>query len=79
MQYPPSLRQVLELDTTLLTNHDYLTLYPGLNDFLSQHPEVAHNPTYFVGSPGLSMPNEDPKSQAIEMWRSTMEGLGRVS
>src|ERR1051326_7059061 len=48
-EYPPSLQQVLILDPSLLTNHDYLALYPKLNDFLAQHPEVAHNPTFFVG------------------------------
>src|SRR3954453_1677172 len=45
-QYPPSVAQVLRLDPSLLTRPDYLTLYPTLAAFLSQHPEVAHNPVY---------------------------------
>jgi len=49
-QYPPSLRLVLQLDPTLLSNANYVALYPSLAAFLSQHPEVAHNPAYFVGT-----------------------------
>src|SRR3954449_4391028 len=51
-QYPPSVAQVLRLDPSLLTRPDYLTLYPTLATFLSQHPEVAHNPVFFLGAAG---------------------------
>src|SRR5580765_494463 len=47
-QYPPSLGQVLALDPTLLTNQAYLEPYPLLAAFLAQHPEIAHNPSYFL-------------------------------
>src|SRR5437867_2746645 len=47
-QFPPSLGQVLALDPTLLTNQAYLEPYPLLAAFLAQHPEVAHNPSYFL-------------------------------
>jgi hypothetical protein len=46
-QYPPSLGRVLALDPTLLSNDAYLKPYPQLATFLVQHPEIAHNPTYF--------------------------------
>src|SRR5262245_22184778 len=49
--YPPSFVQVLQLDPTLLTNPEYLKPYPQLSQFLQEHPEVAHNPNYFLGSP----------------------------
>ena len=48
-QYPPSVGQVLRLDPSLLTKPDYLAPYPTLAAYLSQHPEVAHNPTFFFG------------------------------
>jgi len=50
-QYPPSLLQVLQLDPTLLTNETYLAHYPALASYFSQHPEIAHNPGYFLGVP----------------------------
>ena len=50
-QYPPSVREVLKLDPVLLTNANYLAMYPSLAGYLAQHPEVAHNPAYFIGFP----------------------------
>src|SRR5947209_2872279 len=49
-QYPPSVAEVLRLDPSLLSNHDYLKLYPALDAFLTAHPDVSHNPGYFFGS-----------------------------
>jgi hypothetical protein len=48
-QSPPSLVDVLRLDPSLLTNREYLAPYPALSEFLVQHSEVAHNPSYFLG------------------------------
>src|ERR1035437_2074650 len=45
--YPPTLRSVLALDPTLLGNQAYLTPYPDLVSFLSAHPEIAHNPSFY--------------------------------
>jgi hypothetical protein len=64
-RYPPNLRVVLRYDPTLLNNAAYLAPYPGLAAFLAQHPEVAHNPLYFVGGPQTpyeSNRGEDPAS-----------------
>jgi hypothetical protein len=47
--YPPSLSEALRLDPSLLINEAYLAPYPALAAFLTQHPEVAHNPGFFVG------------------------------
>jgi hypothetical protein len=48
-QYPPSVREVLRIDPTLLYRADYLATYPVLASFLEQHPEIAHNPGFFLG------------------------------
>jgi hypothetical protein len=48
-QYPPSVREVLRIDPTLLYRADYLATYPMLAAFLDQHPEIAHNPGFFLG------------------------------
>lgn len=47
-KYPPSLGRVLKLDPSLVSNDAYLAPYPALATFLAQHPEVAHNPGYFL-------------------------------
>jgi hypothetical protein len=49
-QYPPSLRQVLQLDPTLVSNVNYLATYPAVAAYMTQHPEIAHNSAYFIGS-----------------------------
>src|SRR4249920_1654504 len=48
-QYPPSVREVLRIDPTLLYRPDYLATYPILAAFLEQHPQIAHNPGFFLG------------------------------
>ena len=48
-QYPPSVREVLRIDPTLLYRPDYVATYPMLAAFLEQHPEIAHNPGFFLG------------------------------
>jgi hypothetical protein len=78
-QYPPSLPEVLKLDPSLLTNQTYLATYPRLSAFLAQHPEVAHNPSFFVGevwADRYAPPN--PRHEAIEMWKGTMVGLAAM-
>jgi hypothetical protein len=47
--YPPSVADVLRLDNSLLTNPAFLATYPQLTAFLRVHPEIIHNPGYFVG------------------------------
>jgi len=70
-QYPPSVREVLRIDPTLLYRPDYLATYPVLASFLEQHPEIAHNPGYFLGE--WRTPEES--TPATEGFRT----LGRIS
>jgi hypothetical protein len=78
-QYPPSLHEVLRLDPSLLTNNAYLAPYPRLAAFLAQHPQVAHNPGFFIGevhSGRWDPPN--PRREAMEMWQGMMAGLAML-
>ena len=53
-KYPPQLATVLKLDPTLLSNQPYMANYPALKAFVAQHPQVVHNPAFFLeGGPGL--------------------------
>jgi hypothetical protein len=71
-QYSPSLFEVFRHDPSLLRNDQYLASYPGLAAFLQQHPEVGHNPGYFVGEPQWSR-NRDPRMATIDAWKDTIE------
>ena len=73
-QYPPSVREVLRIDPTLLYRPDYLATYPMLASFLEQHPEIAHNPGYFLGE---WRPREDqtPTSEGFRTLDRMSENL----
>jgi hypothetical protein len=74
-QYPPSVAQVLRLDPSLLTRPDYLALYPTLANFLSQHPEVAHNPVFFLGGTGGGPQFSDSRSGVAHAVENIFVGL----
>lgn len=64
-KYPPSLGRVLKLDPSLMTNAAYLAPYPALASFLAQHPDVAHNPGFFLERISISTGgySNDPRRQ----------------
>jgi hypothetical protein len=75
-QHPPSLRTVFQADPTLLQSADYLAPYPRIAEFLKQHPEVARDPQFFVGSIGNYWDrNRTPQEQAYEMLEGVLTGL----
>ncbi len=78
-KYPPALGRVLKLDPSLLANQAYLAPYPSLASFLAAHPEVAHNPTYFlahVQTPDGSWRAPDVRTETISFWRTFYEDVG---
>ena len=78
-QYPPSLSEVLRLDPSLLTNEAYLAPYPALAAFLAQHPEVAHNPGFFIGEVRFN-PNENNATyHKLNMVENVMTGFAVLS
>jgi ABC-type multidrug transport system fused ATPase/permease subunit len=72
-RYPPEVGRVLKLDPTLFGNAAYMEHYPALAAFVAQHPEVAHNPRFFLASVWVG--DSSPESSAERVWRNTMEGL----
>jgi hypothetical protein len=75
-QYPPTLPRILRMDPSLLSNPEYLKPYPALAAFLAQHPEVPHNPGYFLaGDDGNYAVRETAQERAVSMWRNAIEGF----
>jgi hypothetical protein len=71
---PPEVGKVLKLDPALWKNEAYLSNYPALAAFLAAHPEVAHNPRFFLES--VWVPGDpEPESSGVRMWRETMQGV----
>ncbi len=72
-QYPPSVGQVLRLDPTLLSKPEYMASYPTLATFITQHPEVAHNPAFFIGDPRFELA-ETSRGQALRVVEAVFAG-----
>jgi hypothetical protein len=73
--YPPALRGVLALDPALLSNESYLAPYPALTGFLGKHPEVQHNPSFYLGDGQGFRFSRDSGQQVMDMWREVMQAL----
>lgn len=79
-QYPPALPRILRLDPSLLGNPGYLEPYPALTAFLAQHPEIGHNPGYFLaeyedGRFGRGERTVTAQERAVDMWREAIQGI----
>jgi hypothetical protein len=72
-QHPPSVRDVLRIDPTLMYRPDYMANYPVLAAFLEQHPEVAHNPSYFIGERRYDEQNNNPRLELARGVRHAFE------
>jgi hypothetical protein len=78
-QYPPSLSEVLRLDPSLLANAAYLAPYPNLAAFLNQHPEIAHNPGFFVGEQRFGFNRSEIRSSSARIFEEMMAGIAAFS
>ncbi|HKH71725.1 MAG TPA: hypothetical protein VKA59_10285 [Vicinamibacterales bacterium] len=75
-QHPPAVGEVLERDPSLLTRADYLSPYPVLWAFLQKHPEIARNPSFFLGDFRYYEPG--PQNTSLEMFQMILAGAGVV-
>lgn len=73
-ELPPAVSAVLRHDPSLLTRTDYLAPYPRLATFLQAHPQVALNPSFFIGTPETG--ETEPNGRAMRLAEDVMEGLG---
>jgi hypothetical protein len=74
-RYPPNVHTVLALDPGLLSNPSYLAPYPALGGFLSGHPEIARNPSFYLGDPEGSAQAENrrnPTAEVARAWESVL-------
>jgi len=75
-RYPPQLGEVLKLDPSLFGNETYLASYPALATFVKQHPEVAHNSSYFLEFVNIRSEHYEPDPPSLRMWRSILGDVG---
>jgi hypothetical protein len=73
-EHPPAVGEVLQRDPSLMNRPDYLAPYPALAAFLQQHPEIARNPSYFLGRFEYYEPG--PRNESLEMFQMILAGTG---
>jgi hypothetical protein len=73
-RFPPEVAKVLKLDPTLWHNQSYMSNYPALAAFIAQHPEIPHNPRYYLAE--IWLPNDPvPQTAAAQLWGDFFEGI----
>jgi hypothetical protein len=75
-RYPPAVGRVLKLDPSLMANQAYMAPYPLLSTFIAAHPEIAHNPGYFLEN--VNAPNafyNDPKWHQRQEFYALLAGV----
>lgn len=78
-QYPSAVGEILRRDPSLMARPDYMAAYPKLQEFLTQHPEVARNVEFYFegyGSWGEMRRNQlNPSFEALGVLLGGMAGL----
>ena len=71
---PSEVGYVLKLDPTLFNNQQYLATYPELAAFVAQHPDISHNPAFYLSDVYMTG-YERPRVRGEVMWDKMMEGF----
>jgi hypothetical protein len=80
-RYPPSLREIFKEDPNLMTLEQYLKPYPALASYLSEHPEITLNPSFYLDGLGRDQFNRPPSPQqdhtaaVLNIWDNVTKGL----
>lgn len=73
--YPPSLRQLIRLDPSLMQREDFMAPYPALAAFLQQHPEIVRNTGFYFGEQYFERERTE-RERTLDMVRNTIDGIG---
>lgn len=65
-QRPPEVGQIIALDPSLLSDDAFLGKYPELRAFVAKHPEVRHNPNFYLDEFGEPRHTRSALSEVLE-------------
>ena len=77
-KHPPAVARVLKLDPSLMENESYLAPYPDLRDFLTTHPDVQQNASYYLGQVRVDFDFQPPNPR-VQLVEGTLAGLAGVT
>ena len=72
---PSEVGEVVALSPSLLQNEAYMASYPALQAFVSEHPEVVHNPGFFLGFNTIP---QDARTPTQRFWEDFLFGLWAI-
>lgn len=77
---PSEVGVVLKLDPTLFNNPQYLATYPELASFVAQHPDLSHNPRFYLADvphevAGFYVPDQERRVRSQVVWDKIMQGF----
>jgi hypothetical protein len=65
--HPYDVSRVLKLDSTLLTNSEWLAKYPDIQQFVDRHPEIRRNPRFYLSQLPPVGGNNSALDEIVEM------------
>ena len=78
-RHPPGVGAVLKLDPSLMHNETYLASYPAIREFLSQHPEIPQNASYYFDDVYIAQGRWQRPSPQAEMVANTLGSLAAAA
>ena len=72
-QYPPAVGEIIQRDPSLLSKPDYMSAYPNLAAFITEHPEITRNPGFYFGT--YEFRERTTGDRAINMMEEILTGM----
>jgi hypothetical protein len=78
-KHPPGVARVLKLDPSLMRNESYLSAYPLIAEFISSHPEIPQNTSFYLEQVYGADGNWQPASPQLDLIQGTLAGLAGLT
>ncbi len=78
-RYPPAVARVMKLDPSLMHNESYLTTYPLIADFISRHPEIPQNTSFYLEQVHGGDDWRQPENPRLDLIQGTLAGLAGLT
>jgi hypothetical protein len=77
-KHPPAVARVLKLDPSLMRNETYLSAYPLIGEFISSHPEIPQNTSFYLEQV-YGVDNWQPENPQLDLIQGTLAGLAGLT
>ena len=78
-KHPPAVARVMKLDPSLMRNESYLSAYPLIAEFISSHPEIPQNTSFYLEQVYGVDGNWQPANPQLDLIQGTLAGLAGLT